>query len=100
MRLLGLSDTRLRGCGDLRPRGPRSSRSGSWRDDLCPIKIADLLFLFLFQVMTKTSGTLKLVATMVAERLLLPETAMWTTVMDNQWALRDLDIANAFTLSL
>jgi len=69
-------------------------------DDLCPIKIADLLFLFLFQVMTKTSGTLKLVATMVAERLLLLETTMRTTVMGNQWALRDLDIANAFTLNL
>jgi hypothetical protein len=52
------------------------------------------------EVMTKTSGTLKSVATMVAERLLLPETAMRTTVMDNQWALRDLDIANAFTLNL
>ena len=50
--------------------------------------------------MTKTNGTLKLVATMVAERLLLLEKAMRTTVMDNQWALRDLDMANAFTLNL
>jgi hypothetical protein len=67
-------------------------------DDLCPIKIADLLFLS--QVMTKTSGTLKLVATMVAGQLPPLETAMRTTVMDNQWALRDLDMANAFTLNL
>lgn len=50
--------------------------------------------------MTKTSGTLKLVATMVAERLLLLEKAMRTAVMDNQWPLLDLDIANAFTLNL
>ena len=50
--------------------------------------------------MTKTSDTLKSVATMVAERLLLLETAMRTTVMDNQWALRDLDMASAFTLNL
>jgi hypothetical protein len=53
------------------------------------------------EVMTKTSGTLKLVATMVAERLLLLlEKAMRIAVMDNQWPLLDLDIANAFTLNL
>jgi len=51
------------------------------------------------EVMTKTNGTLKLVAIMVAERLLLPEKAMRTTVMDNQWALRDLDTANVSSLS-